>query len=154
MGSLDRGLVRLRYWYCRVFFEPFSENHLGRTVRILFLDDDDDLRSTFGEVFRVFGNGKHSCLCLASYEEMLAQKDAALATGLAILDINLGENRPSGLDAERWLRAHEYVGKVVLLTGHARSHPLVSQAAELAGVEVLEKPVAVGRLLDLIEKED
>jgi FixJ family two-component response regulator len=70
---------------------------------------------------------------------------------LAILDINLGEGQPSGLDAYHWLRESGFEGKIVFLTGHARSHPLVSQARQAGKVVILEKPTTMERLLSMLE---
>jgi DNA-binding response OmpR family regulator len=65
---------------------------------------------------------------------------------LAILDINLGAGSPSGLAGYRWLREHEFAGRVVFLTGHARSHPLVAEASEIGDAVVYEKPMTAAQL--------
>ena len=65
---------------------------------------------------------------------------------LAFLDVNLGADNPSGLDALRWLRERGYPGKTVFLTGHGVENPLVEEARSTSGVEVLQKPISMRRL--------
>jgi DNA-binding response OmpR family regulator len=113
---------------------------------VLLLDDDDDLRMVMCELFSAKGV---TCVAAASLAELERIGDAALACQLALLDVNLGPGAPSGVDVYRWLGAHSYAGRIVFLTGHARTFPGVAQAREL-GAEVLEKPVAVSTLLGLL----
>src|SRR4029077_4924973 len=92
---------------------------------VLFLDDDEDLRDTFTDLVRsVFDRDCHG---LCSYRDLVTLGDRALGCGVAILDINLGAEAPSGLDAYGWLRRHGFSGRIVFLTGHANSHPLVME---------------------------
>jgi FixJ family two-component response regulator len=119
-------------------------------MRIAILDDDEDLRATMCDVIVMLANDKYQCLSIASYQELVERGDEALKTDLAIIDINLGENVPSGLDAETWLRANRYGGEIVFLTGHARSHPLVTRAVRERQIKILEKPLGVSTLVKLI----
>jgi DNA-binding NtrC family response regulator len=121
-------------------------------MRILLLDDDDDLRTTMREILMLVDEGSHQCVAVGSFAQLLDWRAKALDTELAILDINLGPNEPSGLDAERWLRENGYKGRVVFLTGHARTHPLVVDAARLGNVQILEKPLGLGSLLDMVSE--
>src|SRR5579862_5380074 len=59
-------------------------------------------------------------------------REEALGSRLAILDVNLGPGCPSGLDAHSWLAAEHFSGRIVFLTGHAQSYPLVERAGALA----------------------
>jgi DNA-binding NtrC family response regulator len=111
----------------------------------LLLDDDDDLRAVLGELFGTFGV---SCVGVGSVDDLIALGPRALDCDLAILDINLGPTRRSGLDAYEWLKGEGYRGRVVFLTGHAQSHPVVAKAYHL-GVQVLEKPVSPQDLVRL-----
>jgi DNA-binding NtrC family response regulator len=115
---------------------------------IALLDDDDDLRSLLTQLFEL----ELGCQCVdaSSVAKFKEQAPQVLRTELAILDINLGNGLPSGFDAYEWLRENGYSGRVVFLTGHARNHPLLRKAAEFPNVEVLEKPVTVERLLQLL----
>lgn len=114
---------------------------------ILLLDDDDDLRETVGELIALWGT---RCLALPSLAAMTAEERAVLACRLAILDVNLGDGQPSGVDAFEWLRRRRFAGRVVFLTGHARSHPAVARAAT-TGVQVLAKPLDTFELRQLVE---
>jgi FixJ family two-component response regulator len=87
---------------------------------------------------------------LGSYGDLISNGERALDTELAILDINLGANAPSGLDCERWLRQSGYTGHVIFLTGHALTHPLVVQAVNAGSVEILEKPQGINRLIEIV----
>jgi FixJ family two-component response regulator len=116
---------------------------------VLFLDDDDDLRDTFTDLVQtVF---ERHCIGCRSYDELVALGDRALGCGVAVLDINLGPHAPSGLDAYTWLRDRGFKGRIVLLTGHATSHPLVLEATRLGDADVVAKPISPGVLRSLLE---
>ena len=118
---------------------------------MVFLDDDEDLRELFVDVVALFA--ERDCLTVGSVDELVEQRKRVLAAELIILDINLGPGLPSGLDAYKWLREQNYAGRVVFLTGHAASHPLVAEARQLAGVRVYEKPLPVPTIARLLERE-
>jgi DNA-binding NtrC family response regulator len=115
---------------------------------VLLLDDDPDLRTILGELFN--SNGA-TCFGVGSLEEMRELGAKGLSCDIAILDINLGAGRPSGLDAYRWLQAQSFLGRIVFLTGHARSFHGVAEAHAL-GVKVLEKPVSTAGLVNLLSE--
>ncbi|HLM46607.1 MAG TPA: response regulator [Myxococcaceae bacterium] len=116
--------------------------------RVVVLEDDEDLRSILCELLEL--SGAEGCVSAGSLAELERQRVEVLGCGLAILDINLGAGVPSGLDAYRWLRDNGFSGRTVFLTGHARSHPLVREALELAHVQVLSKPIQSKVLLSLL----
>lgn len=119
---------------------------------VLFLDDDEDLRDTFTDLVRsVFDRDCHG---LRSYRDLVTLGDQALDCGVAILDINLGPQAPSGLEAYNWLRRRGFSGRIVFLTGHANSHPLVVEASRLGDAEVVAKPVSFDALSSLLEGKD
>jgi FixJ family two-component response regulator len=117
-------------------------------VTVLILDDDKDLRDTLGEV--IGDLCRSSCLFAGSYDELTALGGRLDECGLAILDVNLGPGRPSGVDAYEWLRARGFQGRIVFLTGHARTHPAVERAARLDAA-VHQKPLSVDALCSLVE---
>jgi hypothetical protein len=110
---------------------------------VLYLEDDDDLRELVVELVTVVLHRR--CVGVGSYDELVGLGEDALRCSVAILDINLGSNRRSGIDAYTWLRDQEYTGRIVFLTGHASTHPLVVDVLfclhELAGHE--HQPVDV-----------
>jgi DNA-binding response OmpR family regulator len=112
------------------------------TPSILILDDDDDLRESVADIFCALGR---ACLALPSVAAMIDARQAVLACHLAILDVNLGQGLPSGVDAYTWLREQHFGGRIAFLTGHAPSHPLVARASPL-GERVLQKPISTGDL--------
>ncbi len=113
----------------------------------LVLDDAADMRCLVGQMLQRF-TGAH-CLELASVAELKAASVQVLAAKVAIIDINLGEGQPSGLDAFHWLREQAYRGRVYFLTGHARHHPLVVAASGMGAV-VLEKPIRSAQLAAMV----
>jgi DNA-binding NtrC family response regulator len=116
-------------------------------MRTLVLDDDEDLCFLLCEVVSLSGG---ECLPVQSLDDLVARESEALSCDLALLDVNLGADLPSGLDAFEWLRAHDFQGRIVFLTGHARTHPLVVCAQEKDGVPVFEKPVSFDTLMSLL----
>jgi FixJ family two-component response regulator len=114
---------------------------------ILFLDDDNDLREVATDLFGLLG---HTALGVASYDELVSLGERALKARVAVLDINLGADRPSGIDAYRWLRDQGFEGAVVFLTGHAPNHPLVAEAVRIGRARVMQKPIHLDALQELV----
>jgi DNA-binding NtrC family response regulator len=117
--------------------------------KVLILDDDQDLRDTLGEV--ITGIFHSSCVAAASYDDLVALGGRALDCRLAILDVNLGPDRPSGIDAFEWLVGQGFQGRIVFLTGHARTHPAVERASHLLTASVHQKPMTLEQLRSLLE---
>lgn len=117
-------------------------------LRVLVLEDDADLRTILCELLSL--SGADACVSAGSVAELQRKHAEALGCGLALLDINLGAGVPSGLDAYRWLKEKGFSGRLVFLTGHARSHPLVREALELTNVQVVSKPIESKVLLALV----
>ncbi len=92
-----------------------------------------------------------ACLGFASFAELVESREAVLACELAVLDVNLGAGQPSGLDAYEWLKREGFAGRVVFLTGHAPSHPLVQRAHRLGDARVFAKPITSEELRSLID---
>jgi FixJ family two-component response regulator len=116
---------------------------------VLFLDDNDELREIVVEL--VASISERLCLGLRSFHELQQNRDLVLGCELAILDINLGPGEPSGLDAYGWLVAERFNGRIVFLTGHAKSDPLVERAYRLHNARVFQKPLDFGALQDLLD---
>src|SRR5213076_2902784 len=95
---------------------------------VLLLDDDDELLDAVSSLIEFVT--KAPCLKLHSLEEAQAARERVNECRLALLDIALGAGKASGLDVYRWLEAEGFHGRIVFLTGHALSHPLVKKAAE------------------------
>jgi DNA-binding NtrC family response regulator len=118
---------------------------------VLILDDDEDLRDVLGTtVEEVFG---WSWIGVSSVPAMIDLGQRALGSDLAILDINLGLDQPSGLDAFAWLGEHHFKGRIIFLTGHAASHPLVDKAQHEQLASIYQKPLTVGEIGRLLSPE-
>jgi FixJ family two-component response regulator len=119
------------------------------TRRVIFLDDDPDLREVFAALMSSLGITATPVASVSELTRMMGdQPDGGF--DLAILDINLGAGSPSGLAAYRWLRDHQFEGRIVFLTGHARSHPLVVEASHIGDAIVCEKPMTAAQLRALM----
>jgi DNA-binding response OmpR family regulator len=112
--------------------------------KVLLVDDNADLLEVLGIYIRGAGIEVLDATSLAEVEALGPALDQVT---LAILDVNLGYGRPSGIDVCTWLQAHHPNCRIVFLTGHASSHPLVKSAS--ANGEVLGKPVDARRIIQL-----
>lgn len=115
---------------------------------VLFLDDSDELREIVVEMVATISG--RPCLGLRSVFELQQNRDIVLGCELAILDINLGPDEPSGLDAHGWLVAERFKGRIVFLTGHGKSDVLVERAYRLHNARVFQKPLDFGALEALL----
>jgi DNA-binding NtrC family response regulator len=120
-----------------------------QTTRVLLLDDDQDLREVFVDLMAGVGVAVETVASLDELQSVMSNGHGKF--DLAILDINLGPDVPSGIDAYRWLKAHKFPGRVVFLTGHARSHPLVSEALRLGDARVYDKPISFEELRAIMQ---
>jgi FixJ family two-component response regulator len=115
---------------------------------VLIVDDDEDLRETLGDVLASLD----TCSVKAGSLRDVEHRSVDLASCfLALLDINLGPNQPSGLDVCAWLIAHDFPGHIVFMTGHAAGYPLVSDARAMRGVAILQKPIDLGIIAGMID---
>ena len=119
-------------------------------VGVLLVEDNEDLRDSVADLLRLWDARP---VALRSLAEVEAHAAEALACDLAILDINLGPGVPSGIGVYRWLRERRFGGRIVFLTGHARSHPLVAEALRLDDVRVFDKPIEAQILRRLVAGE-
>lgn len=115
---------------------------------VFVLEDDDDLRAVLVDLIRR-ATGRE-CVGLRDLDELRDQRAQALGCALGLLDVNLGSGQPSGLDAFAWLRAERFAGRIVFLTGHAMTHPLVERARQMGEAVVLQKPLEIKELLELL----
>ena len=116
---------------------------------VLFVEDSDDLRETFVELITAVVGRR--CIGVGSYQEVVALGNDVLGCSAAIVDINLGPGQPSGIDVYQWLRRVGYAERIVFLTGHASTHPLVIEAARIGDAEILSKPVDLDQLRLMVE---
>jgi FixJ family two-component response regulator len=115
---------------------------------VLIVDDDEDLRETLGDVLASLDTCSVKAGSLRDVERRSVELSKCF---LALLDINLGPNQPSGLDVCAWLIAHGFAGHIVFMTGHAAGYPLVNDARSMRGVAILQKPIDLGIIEGMIE---
>lgn len=115
---------------------------------VLLVDDDADVLDSVADLISILSN-RHVRTALGMAE--VEQLDGGLPwCDLAIIDVNLGAGRPTGLDILRWLRSRQFRGRVVFVTGHAAQSPLVVEA-RATGVDILSKPIALEELSKVLE---
>jgi DNA-binding response OmpR family regulator len=115
---------------------------------VLVVEDDDDLREILSEL--LLDEGVRHCVKAKSLAEVETNAHDALGAGLAILDVNLGNGQPTGVEVCRWLRAHGFTGPIVFLTGHAASDARVAEALAMPNTRVLAKPIATDVITQLV----
>lgn len=118
------------------------------TARITFLEDNEELREVLSEI--TLSELGEEALSFGHLEDLKAHRSEVLQTKMAILDINLGNEQPTGVDAFHWLKSQGYTGKIYFLTGHAKSHPLVQAACDI-GAEIWSKPMYANALCIAIQ---
>lgn len=121
------------------------------TPKVLLLDDNDDMQALMARYLKIKIGA--DCLCLSCFGDLEKNATEVLRQDIAILDVNLGRNEPSGLDAYRWLKENGFKGRVVFLTAHAKSHPLVRQSCQL-DARVFEKPISPDLLLEIVQPHE
>jgi ActR/RegA family two-component response regulator len=115
---------------------------------VLILDDDQCLLEVMSEFINVFcGRAVVTATRLVELKGLAAE---VMTCELAFLDINLGPGLPNGLDAYKWLLEKGFKMRTFFITGHAKSHPLVVEAARLGDVQILAKPIDRNQLVKII----
>jgi DNA-binding NtrC family response regulator len=117
---------------------------------VLVLEDDVDLRELLAIAFASLG--VDPVLTAGSVGEMQGLGRPTLDCADAVLDVNLGHDRLSGIDAARWLRSSGFSGQMIFLTGHAAAFPGLRKACEDLDAHLLEKPVPFERLAAVIRE--
>jgi FixJ family two-component response regulator len=121
---------------------------MGVVEKVLLVDDDEDLCDAVGDVLR--SAGVQECLSFASLADVQARAAEALRSGLAIVDVNLGYDRPNGVDVGDWLRQVGYAGPIVFMTGHATGDPRLTAALKRPDTRLMLKPFSVDALVQVL----
>jgi len=115
---------------------------------VLFVDDDEDLCEMMRAILSRLD--AYRVVVARSLRDVEAQRTEAITCNLAILDINLGSDQPSGVKVYEWLEREGFTGRAIFLTGHAANDPRVQEAARLTGSVIASKPLSLTELRDLI----
>ncbi|HXU73643.1 MAG TPA: response regulator [Polyangia bacterium] len=116
-------------------------------TRTVVLDDDEDVLDALASLLAALGA---PATAVRSVAELTAHRHDVLAADLVILDLNLGRDLPSGLDALAWLKDQRFAGRIVFLTGHGAGDPLIARACAVGGVPLLRKPIGLDELRALV----
>ncbi len=115
---------------------------------VLFVDDDSDLCQIIELMCQSLPGVE--CICVGSMSAVLKRAEQVERTSLAILDVNLGSGEPSGIEVCRWLKGHNYRGRIVFLSGHARMDPRVGEAGGISGIDFFQKPMGFDQIEALL----
>jgi DNA-binding response OmpR family regulator len=118
-------------------------------IRVLIVDDDPELRRLICYFYEKAG--RVECVGAESLESLCRIYESKGPFALAILDINLGASNFDGVDVYHWLKERNFPGRIVFLTGHARSDPRVQRALEIDGTVLLEKPAGISALKEIFD---
>lgn len=120
-------------------------------VRVLLAEDDADLRATLRAVLE---QRSYEVLSTGSGSETLAMLSGVARSAFPRPDVILSDiNMPglTGLDLLRAVRMAEWPTPVVLMTAFPDAR-VYERAAWLGAFALLEKPLGVGRLLDVLSE--
>lgn len=117
--------------------------------KILFLDDDKSLCTLLDLFMDELGHA--GTTFVHSFAELVNLKNKIQDFDIIFLDVNLGPHVPNGMDAFDWLKENHFDKKIIFFTGHANSFPVVQKALDYPNVSILEKPVSIERIQDLID---
>jgi FixJ family two-component response regulator len=115
---------------------------------ILLVDDDEGIR----ELMKVLCDSLPGveCLVAANLAEVQRLEPRLAELTLALLDINLGERQPTGVDVYRWLLETGFRGEAVFFSGHGARHPAVVEALKCSEARFIEKPIEIEPLIRLL----
>ncbi len=123
---------------------------IGHVVSGVVLEDDADLRELLGMAFE--SSGVDQVIAAASVQEMQALVPDPRNCAFAVLDINLGDRVPSGIDGARWLRRAGFSGRLLLITGHAGQYSDMPQICAELSAELVQKPAPFERIAALVQE--
>lgn len=132
----------------RVFVLKRSLIYGVRMRKILFLDDDKSLCFLMQELYE--DNKEVNIATVNSFQEFVEMEPGLQDFDVIFLDVNLGHETYSGLDAFAWLQKHNFNKKIVFFTGHAQAYPEVKVAIKKPNVFVLEKPATLAQIEKMI----
>lgn len=116
--------------------------------RVLLLDDDIDLCEIMVEI--IVELGAASCLAVHSLNELRDLTEDHNSFDLVLIDMNLGINSPTGVEAYTWLLEHGYNGRIVFLSGHEKNHPDIQMVLGNPGITVIQKPADANQIETLL----
>lgn len=118
----------------------------GRPGRVLVVDDDREMVRTIADLLALRG---WNVTCAHSGEEAV---DAVADRPFAVVLMDIRMKGMTGVEALRRIRARRPGIRVVLMTAYT-THELIEEARSEGVVDVLSKPLAVPRLMTLLEDQ-
>jgi CheY-like chemotaxis protein len=120
-----------------------------KDASVLFVDDSEDIRLLIS--YSLMSLGLKRCVLAGSLDQVQQLSDEALKTNIALLDINLGPNLPTGQDVYKWLIGNNYQGRIAFLTGYSIDDNMLDGRIDTTKTPVLTKPVPLKTLTDFIK---
>ena len=117
----------------------------SRRLRVLLVEDDEDVRSSAVELMDLLG---HEVLSVTSAEEA---RGAMAASGFDVLFTDVSLPGASGVDLAREVAERKTGMKVILASGHGNV-ALPRGEAPLEGVVVLPKPYSLPQIQEALEQ--
>lgn len=121
-----------------------------RATMVLLVDDDPDLLEVLGLLLE---HARLRHVAARSLREVEALDGKLDDLDTAILDVNLGPGKASGVEVAAWLCQRHPDARIVFMTGHAPDHPLVRAATGTHG-QVLAKPIDARQLIRIARGEE
>ena len=116
--------------------------------KILILDDEKSLCTLLKMLLTELGGV--SSVFIHTFNELKSYESELNSFDMIFLDVNLGSGSPSGIDAFNWIMENHFINQIVFFTGHANTFSVVKNAPDYDKVFVLEKPVEVEKLQEMI----
>lgn len=117
---------------------------MGRSLRILVVDDDRDNADSLAELLEMEGHTVSTAYSAAEAEAAYAKNDF----DLAFIDVIMPGK--SGLDSFLEIRRARPGAKVFMMTGYSVEQ-LIQQAMDRGALGVLSKPVDIGQVLEAVD---
>jgi CheY-like chemotaxis protein len=118
-----------------------------KQLRFLVVDDNEDIRDVF---CRLIERAGHHASTASDGQEAV---ETLQREGFDVMLLDLTMPRMNGVDVVRWLREHPDVApstRIVVISAWAGENRAVLQ--ELGIVTVMQKPLRIQQLTDLIEE--
>lgn len=113
--------------------------------RILIIEDNHDLRRLYSKALRSAGYDVHSAGTMQVARDILSR----IRFDLLLCDVHMGEGRGTDLLRDYSDLLFTNGAQVVMVSGHARYRDI---CAEMGADFFLEKPVAIGTLVTLVDR--
>ena len=118
-------------------------------LHVAVIDDDETLCTALAMFFETIGVTQ--CTIALNLAELETKRAKIPQIDVIFLDVNLGVNQPDGIFVYHWLINNGFTGRVIFMSGHARSHPKIEEIQKIAGTYFLQKPMPLKEIEALVK---